>query len=170
MGERKTGLPPILPRGPIRRLILGSLPSDASIAKQEYYRHPGNHFWRVLAECGVIADADAPYRSRVAELRLGGIAVWDLYASADREGSGDDKIEDARPNDIAALWERRGPFPVLLNGRRGREWRRLFPGLAVEPVELPSTSPRPLHWNRPASRAVSVREWCVTLGTPWPDS
>ena len=95
MGERKTGLPPILPRGPIRRLILGSLPSDASIAKQEYYRHPGNHFWRVLAECGVIADADAPYRSRVAELRLGGIAVWDLYASADREGSGDDKIEDA---------------------------------------------------------------------------
>ena len=154
----KRGLPPILPRS-IRLLILGSLPSDASIAKQQYYGHPQNHFWRVLEVCGAVESAAAPYAKRVRDLKARGIAVWDLYAAADRDGSGDDKIRDPVPNAIGALWEERGPFPVLLNGRRRNEWRRHFGGLPVEPIALPSTSPRPLHWNTPADRAAAVAEW-----------
>ena len=154
----KRGLPPILPRS-IRVLILGSLPSDASIAKQQYYGHPQNHFWRVLEACGAVESAAAPYAKRVRDLKARGIAVWDLYAAADREGSGDDQIRDPVPNAIKALWEEQGPFPVLLNGRRRHEWRRHFGGLPVEPVALPSTSPRPLHWNTPADRAAAVSEW-----------
>ena len=145
-------------------MILGSLPSDASIARGEYYGHPGNHFWRVLEECAVIAAAEAPYRRRIAQVRRRGLAIWDLYASAEREGSGDDRIERAEANDIPGLWRERGPFPVALNGRRGREWRRLFGELPVEPVALPSTSPRPLHWNTAASRRAARREWCAALG------
>lgn len=154
----KRGLPPILPRS-IRVLILGSLPSDASLAKQQYYGHPQNHFWRVLEACGAVEATEAPYASRVRELKARGIAVWDLYAAADREGSGDDKIRNPVPNAIGELWEKRGPFLVLLNGRRRAEWRRYFGALPVEPVELPSTSPRPLHWNTPSDRAAAVAEW-----------
>lgn len=154
---------PVLPRGRIRLLILGSLPSDASIARGEYYGHPANRFWGLLEACGVIAAAAAPYRRRVVEVRRRGLAIWDLYASAEREGSGDDRIERAKANDIRGLWRERGPFPIALNGRRRREWKRLFGDLPVEPVELPSTSPRPLHWNTATSRRRAMREWCTAL-------
>ena len=157
------GLPPILPDGPIRALVLGSFPSVVSLEVGEYYGNPHNWFWRVLAACGVVADAAAPYRERTEAVRECGLAVWDLYAAVRRPGSGDDAIRDARPNPVATLLDERGPFPILLNGRRGREWRRHFAALAVEPIALPSTSPRPLHWNTPAARAAATAEWCAAL-------
>lgn len=157
------GLPAILPDGPIRALVLGSFPSVASLQLGEYYGNPHNWFWRVLAGCGVIADARAPYFERVDSVRGCGLAVWDLYGTVRRPGSGDDAIRDARPNPIGTLFEQRGPFPILLNGRRLREWRRHFAALGMEPVALPSTSPRPLHWNTPDARAAATAEWCAAL-------
>ena len=157
------GLPPILPDGKIRALVLGSFPSVASLASQQYYGNPHNWFWRVLAACGVVADAAASYAERIEAVRAHGLAVWDLYARVRRPGSGDDAIHDAQPNPVGALFGERGPFPILLNGRRGSEWRRHFAGLAVEPAALPSTSPRPLHWNTPDARAAATAEWCAAL-------
>ncbi|MXX46999.1 MAG: DNA-deoxyinosine glycosylase [Chloroflexi bacterium] len=158
------GLPPILPDGPIRALILGSFPSVQSLERRQYYAHPQNWFWRVLAHCGVIEDAQAPYEERTRQVRAIQIAIWDLYERVRREGSGDDKIRDAVPNRVGELLESRGAFPILLNGRRLREFRRAFPDLEVELVALPSTSPRPLHWNTEASRSAAIEEWCVALG------
>ena len=157
------GLPPILPEGPIRVLILGSFPSVRSLETGQYYAHPQNWFWRVMAHCGVVEDAQAPYAERVAQVRARGIAIWDLYARVRREGSGDDAIRDASPNPVGELLESRGPFPILLNGRRLREFRRAFAGLEAELVGLPSTSPRPLHWNTEASRSGAIGEWRVAL-------
>ena len=157
------GLPPILPAGPIRALVLGSFPSVASLASEQYYGNPHNWFWRVLAACGVIASAAAPYAERIEALRECGLAIWDLYAAVRRPGSGDDAIRDAQPNPVDTLFRERGPFPILLNGRRGREWRRHFAALAADPVALPSTSPRPLHWNTTAARAAAFAEWCTAL-------
>ena len=157
------GLPPILPGGPIRALVLGSFPSVASLASMQYYGNPHNWFWRVLAACGVVADAAAAYGERIEAVRERRLAVWDLYAAVRRPGSGDDAIRDAQPNPIGTLFDERGPFPILLNGRRGREWRRHFAALGVEPVALPSTSPRPLHWNTPDARAAATAEWCAAL-------
>lgn len=117
----------------------------------------------MLAHCGVIADHAAPYAERVAALRRRGLAVWDLYARVRRPGSGDDRITDAEPNPIGTLLAERGPFPILLNGRRAREWRRHFSELDTGAVALPSTSPRPRHWNTPESRAQALAEWCAAL-------
>jgi len=157
------GLPPILPAGQVRALVLGSFPSVMSLESMQYYGNPHNWFWRVLCHCGVIADPAAPYPERVAALHRTGLAVWDLYARVRRPGSGDDRISDATPNRVGALLAARGPFPILLNGRRAREWRLHFSGLDAATVELPSTSPRPLHWNTPASRAQALAEWCAAL-------
>ena len=157
------GLPAILPAGPIRALVLGSFPSVASLELGEYYGNPHNWFWRVLAACGVIDDATAPYGKRIEAVRTRGLAIWDLYARVRRPGSGDDAIRDAQPNPVGALYGERGPFPILLNGRRLREWRRHFAVLNAAPVALPSTSPRPLHWNTPAARAAATAEWCAAL-------
>lgn len=147
----------------MRALVLGSFPSVESLRKQQYYGHAQNWFWRVLEACEVIPDAGGTYAERVTALTRRGLAVWDLYARAAREGSGDDRIEHAVPNDLHALWAERGPFPVLLNGRRQREWRRLFADIPARTTALPSTSPRPLHWNTPDSRAAAIAEWCAAL-------
>ncbi|MDE2967726.1 MAG: DNA-deoxyinosine glycosylase [Chloroflexota bacterium] len=157
------GLPPILPDGPIRALILGSFPSVQSLERQQYYAHPQNWFWRVMQRCGIVSDARAPYAERVEQVRSSALAIWDLYERVRREGSGDDKIHDAMPNRVEELLESRGPFPILLNGRRLREFRRAFPNLEAELIALPSTSPRPLHWNTEASRSAAIEEWCAAL-------
>ena len=44
---RLTGLPPLVSRAS-RLLVLGSFPGAASLAKQQYYGHPQNQFWRIL--------------------------------------------------------------------------------------------------------------------------
>ena len=157
------GLPPILPEGPIRALILGSFPSVQSLERRQYYAHPQNRFWRVMQHCGVVRDAAAPYAERVEQVRLKQLGVWDLYERVRREGSGDDKIRDAVPNQVEELLASRGPFPILLNGRRLREFRRAYPDLEAELIALPSTSPRPLHWNTEASRSAALSEWCAAL-------
>ncbi len=147
----------------MRALVLGSFPSVASLEAGEYYAHPQNWFWRVLEHCGVIAGAAAPYPERVQQLRRIGLGVWDLYAEVRREGSGDDRIRDAAANRIDLLQRDRGPCPILLNGRRRREWNRRFKAVQAPIVPLPSTSPRPLHWNSEASRAAALAEWCTAL-------
>ena len=157
------GLPPILPRGPIRALVLGSFPSVMSLRSGQYYGNPQNWFWRVLSHCGVLGDPAAPYPERIAAVRRNGLAIWDLYARVRRPGSGDDRISDAEANRVGALLADRGPFPILLNGRRAREWRLQFSDLDAAIVELPSTSPRPLHWNTSAARSEALAEWCGAL-------
>ena len=47
MNTGLTGLPPIV-SPQTRLLILGSFPGQASLAAQQYYGHPQNHFWRIL--------------------------------------------------------------------------------------------------------------------------
>ena len=153
------GLAALLPHGRIRALIQGSFPSQEALRKQEYYGHVQNWFWRVLAACSLIDDVASPYPERVHKLTGHGIAVWDLYATVEREGSGDDQIHNALPNDIGGLWRERGPFTVLLNGRRDREWQRQFATLPAQTLALPSTSPRPLHWNTAESRTTAMEEW-----------
>ena len=157
------GLPPILPAGPIRALVLGSFPSVASLKLGQYYGHAQNWFWRVLANCSVIENVNAPYPVRIAAVQHHGLAIWDMYARVRRQGSGDDRIHDAEPNALGMLLAERGTFPILLNGRRAREWRQNYGSLNVHLVELPSTSPRPLHWNTPQSCAAAIAEWRTAL-------
>ena len=147
----------------LRVLIVGSFPSEASLAQGAYYAHPRNHFWPLLAACGVVADAHSPYAERVAAAAERCIGLWDLYRSVERRGSGDAAIREAIPNDLPSLWRRRQPFTVLLNGKRRREWRRHFGALPVEPVALPSTSPRAFHWNTPTAAAATMAEWREAL-------
>ncbi len=157
------GLPPILPDGKIRALILGSFPSVASLQAQQYYAHPQNHFWRVLEHCRIIESATADYPIRVAQVQAAGLAIWDLYKEVTRQGSGDDQIRNEAPNDIETLLQERSPFPILLNGRRQREWKRHFGHLDAETIPLPSTSPRPLHWNTDQTRTAALTEWRLAL-------
>ncbi|MBX3703371.1 MAG: DNA-deoxyinosine glycosylase [Steroidobacteraceae bacterium] len=156
MAVKPTNLRPGTIRGfaPIARttariLVLGSMPSVASLRAGEYYAHPHNRFWPIMGEI-LGFDASAPYAKRRAALMNAGIALWDVIGSCEREGSLDSAIaaHSIVANDFTAFLARhRRIGRVCFNGRRAEAaWRRhVLPQWAVPPALdyrlLPSTSP-----------------------------
>jgi len=45
--SHKSGLPPVVGKN-TEILILGTLPSDMSLAAEQYYANPGNDLWRLV--------------------------------------------------------------------------------------------------------------------------
>ncbi len=100
---RKASFPPVA-GARTRVLICGSLPGDRSLAAQQYYAHPQNQFWRLIA---AVIDRDdlpaLPYEARLAALIEARIGLWDAVASATRPGSTDAAIADVHANDLPSL-------------------------------------------------------------------
>lgn len=142
------GFPPIASPD-ARLLILGSMPSAASLAAGQYYAHPRNLFWRLLG--GVLGEAlaDLPYPERPDILYRHGIALWDVLASCERAGSLDSAIvgDSMRINDFAAFFAAHPCIgQVFFNGGlAARTFRRhVVPGLNRSRLQftgLPSSSP-----------------------------
>lgn len=131
-----------------RLLVLGSFPSEASLAAQQYYAHPRNQFWVILSLLWGIDLVALPYPRRLAEVRRRGLGIWDVYASCRREGSLDSAIEAARPNDLAALVARLPRLSAIAhNGGESARAMRLTRTLASEVVRLPSSSPANASWS-----------------------
>jgi len=80
-------------------LILGSMPGAESLAQQQYYAHPRNAFWPIMASLYGFA-ADLPYALRLQQLTAHGVALWDVLAYCEREGSLDSAIRNEQPNDF----------------------------------------------------------------------
>jgi hypoxanthine-DNA glycosylase len=142
------GFAPIADRR-ARVLILGSMPSEASLAAGEYYAFRHNQFWRIAGEIAGFAH-DTSYTRRQLALRRCRIALWDVVASCVRPGSLDSAIrgDSVRVNDFAAFLAAHPAIRrVCFNGRMAEAvWhRRVAPTLpALLEIEyrlLPSTSP-----------------------------
>ncbi len=157
------GFAPVLPAR-AHVLVLGTLPSVASLAHRQYYAHPRNAFWPIMAEL-LGFDASLAYAQRVAQLRRHGIALWDVCHSAQRNGSLDGAIrtQGLVANNIAGLLALQPSIrSVFLNGVSAaalfRRWvaPTLAPELASLPRwTLPSTSPA----NATMTMQQKSREW-----------
>ncbi|MBL8287415.1 MAG: DNA-deoxyinosine glycosylase [Rubrivivax sp.] len=143
----RVGLPPVLARH-TRCLVLGSFPGEASLAAQQYYGHPRNHFWPLLAAIWQVDLAAMSYRQRLAEVLRRGLGIWDVYASCRREGSLDAAIESAVLNDFA-LVRRRAPALALVlhNGGESARAAAALQQLGFATRRLPSTSPANASWS-----------------------
>ncbi|MGR8980961.1 MAG: DNA-deoxyinosine glycosylase [Gammaproteobacteria bacterium] len=143
------GFPPIASGEP-RVLILGSMPGEASLKKQEYYGHARNAFWPIMAAL-FGADTGDSYSKRRAILADNGIAVWDVLQSCQRNGSLDSNITPNTIilNDFASFFERfKSIRRVFFNGGMASAvYRRHILGSLsgkydyLEYHKLPSTSP-----------------------------
>lgn len=131
-------------------LILGSLPSRKSLQAQEYYAHPRNAFWKIMADL-YGAGPELAYEARCERLVRRNVAIWDVLRSSRRAGSLDAAIDlDAsKANDFKGFFESHKQIDrVYCNGRKAAElYRRLVtPALPVQSrciacMTLPSTSP-----------------------------
>ncbi len=139
--ERLTGLPPIIDGG-VELLVLGSFPSPASLAAQQYYAHPQNQFWRVMSELIGEPLAGLPYEARCIALLRHRVGVWDVYRRCRREGALEAPIEDAELDDCATLL-RVAPrlASAVFNGLEAARNARRLAHLGLHTAVAPSTSP-----------------------------
>ncbi|TSE18870.1 DNA-deoxyinosine glycosylase [Tepidimonas alkaliphilus] len=147
------GLPPVLDAR-TRVVVLGSFPGVASLQARQYYAHPRNQFWPILARLLGVPLPALPYEERLAALLAHGIGLWDVYARCVRPGSLDRAIEQAEPNDLALLRQRCPQLrAVLHNGGESARHARRTRALGVAVERLPSTSPANASWTLPRKLA-----------------
>ncbi|MBT8421501.1 MAG: DNA-deoxyinosine glycosylase [Gammaproteobacteria bacterium] len=162
---RLQGFPPLVGDAP-KVLILGSMPSVASLQKLQYYGKPQNAFWRIMGEL-FAAGPELDYDTRVQRLTVAGVAVWDVIARCHRPGSLDSAIDMAsvEVNDFPALLSTHPTLhSVFFNGRKAEEtWRRFVQADAAAVRStlayhaLPSTSPAMAALNF----AAKLKRWQV---------
>ena len=147
--RRQRAFPPVADAG-AHVLILGSMPGQASLAASQYYAHPRNAFWPIMASiCGF--SSELAYAERCHRLRAHGIALWDVLQSCIRPGSLDSSIDlrSAEVNDFASLFGELTELKLIVfNGATAEQLfrRRVLPAFAqrlsgVGMQRLPSTSP-----------------------------
>jgi hypoxanthine-DNA glycosylase len=147
--DRLQGLAPVAD-GRTRLVILGSFPGVASLQAQQYYAHPQNKFWPLLAALWptVPQPGRDAYGARCEWLLARGLGLWDVYDSCERRGSLDSAIRVPQVNDFAAL---RAAFPQLQavahNGGESYKHARQLAGLGLQVYQLPSTSPANAAWS-----------------------
>jgi hypoxanthine-DNA glycosylase len=131
-----------------RVLVLGSFPSVKSREEMFFYGHPQNRFWRVTA---AVFGAETP--KTVAEKRefllSNGIALWDVLASCDIEGSADSTIKNAVPNDLSGILSVAKIEKIFVNGKTAEKYynKYTYPKTGIKAVCLPSTSPANAAWS-----------------------
>ena len=141
------GLPAVIATT-TRLVVLGSFPGAASLAAQQYYGHPRNHFWPILSTLWNADLLALPYAKRLQEIHAHGLGLWDVYAACRREGSLDSAIKDAQLNDLASL-KRRAPHlsAIAHNGGESARVMKVTAALGVAVIRLPSTSPANASWS-----------------------
>lgn len=142
--------PPII-NARCRVLILGSMPGVQSLEAKQYYAHPQNQFWRIMADIlGCLPPTT--YARKKAMLLKNRIALWDVIDGCHREGSSDANIRDIKSQDFGRFFKK---YPnikaVFCNGQTAlRLFHRHYPDCRIPVVLLPSTSPahtQPMAWK-----------------------
>lgn len=144
-------------------LILGSFPSVKSREGNFFYNHPQNRFWKVMAAVGncSVPQGIEEKKKMLLEHR---VAVWDVIASCQIEGSSDSSIQDVVPNDISVILKQAPVEKIFTNGATAWKMynRYIKPVVGREAIKLPSTSPANAAW----SLERLVEEWKHFISFP----
>lgn len=144
-----------------RILILGSFPSVKSREVQFYYGHPQNRFWKVLGRV-LGEEPPADDTSKRDYLLRRRIALWDVIASCEIDGSSDSSIQNVVPNDLSPILSQCPIRHIYTNGGTAARFyhKFLLPRTGREAIPLPSTSPANASYSldRLTERWMCIRE------------
>lgn len=147
-------------------LILGSIPGKASLEANEYYAHPRNQFWRIMAE---LLDTGSliTYPSKTQALLDAGIALWDVMQSCYRPGSLDAAIDKQSivANDFKSFFSDHPQIKqIFFNGATAEQ---AFRRLVLPDLNKPILHLQRLHSTSPAHAAMSFQQklidWSVIV-------
>ncbi len=137
---RKSGLPPVVDEN-TEILILGTLPSDTSLAAGQYYANPGNDFWKLVGAALDKSLDGLSYEDKLDLLKASRIGLWDAFHIGFRPGSMDANITETELNDFSVL---KGIAPsirlVCFNGKGAADAEEVLAGLGYRTRLLPSSS------------------------------
>ena len=123
-------------------LILGTFPSVKSRETQFYYGHPQNRFWKIIAR---ITNSEVPstIEEKKALLYEHGIAIWDVIASCEIQGSSDSSIRNVVPTDLNRIFTQCNIERIYANGGMAKKLYEKYSKSqnGREIIGLPSTSP-----------------------------
>lgn len=146
-----------------RVIVLGSLPGEQSLARQEYYGNTQNRFWMLMSEVTGVDLVRIDYTSRLKALLEQHVGLWDVVAEAHRAGSLDSRIRDRNDNDLIALLSRLPKLTTIAfnGGTAARLGLKVLGPHATRyrVLQLPSSSPA---YTLPY--AEKLRQWQVLSG------
>ena len=126
-----------------RILILGTMPSEQSLALQQYYGHPRNAFWKIIFNVWE-TPFSADYEQRKRVLLDNRVALWDVLEACVREGSLDSAIEEEVPNDFVSFLKAHPNIQyICFNGQKAAKYFKQYVAIGERYtlLTLPSTSP-----------------------------
>lgn len=129
-------------------LILGSFPSVKSREQMFFYGHPQNRFWKVISAVFNCAAPNSIEEKR--EFLLShNIALWDVIASCEIEGSADSTIKNVTANDLLPILKEANIEKIFVNGKTAEKYYNKYTRLITkrDAVCLPSTSPANAAWS-----------------------
>ena len=137
-----------------RVLILGSFPGEASLAARQYYAHPRNHFWPVMAAIVGEPLTVMPYAARLARLLAHRIGVWDTIVACERAGSLDGAIRAATRGETRRVHSAASHVElVCFNGQTAARAAPAWQAAGYSTLALPSTSPA---YTRPLAEKIAA--------------
>lgn len=142
-----------------RILILGTMPSPASLNAGMYYSHPQNAFWRILRDLTGDETGNTNESKRNFLLRHN-IALWDTLKMCKREGSLDSNIKQETPNEVAELVSRCANIEaVFLNGGAALRYYKKYhaKNISLPFFAFPSTSPA----NARGGYKAKLQSWSI---------
>ena len=139
--------PPVYDRQS-RILILGSFPSVKSRETNFFYGHPRNRFWKLIAR---LVDEEVPITIEEKKVMLlkHHIAIWDVIASCEIQGSSDSSIKNVVANDLSKILEAAQIVQIYGNGATACKFYKkyIYKETGREIIKLPSTSPANAAWS-----------------------
>lgn len=158
---RKIAFAPIVDSNS-RILLLGTMPSEESLRKQEYYGHKSNQFWKIIFAL-YNKPLTSEYRERVALLLEKGIALWDVLSSCEGSGSADSNIKKELSNDFTLFFTQNPQIShIFFTSKKAEEFFRKYVDtqqLSLRCTTLPSPSPA----NARMSFDEKLKQWKAIL-------
>jgi hypoxanthine-DNA glycosylase len=157
---KKISFPPVVSSA-CTKLILGSMPGEKSLSKQQYYAHGNNRFWKLTTTL-LGGNVLSSYEERLQTLLTNNIALWDVLRHCEREGSSDINIKAEEANDFAAFFKN---YPniktIFFNGSPPFDFYKQYVGFTEDKkfFRLPSTS----GLNSWSTMEDLQKEWAVIL-------
>lgn len=152
----KIAFPPIIDQNSVV-LILGTMPSEESLRRHEYYGHKTNQFWRLIFTVFSKEHTNI-YADKVKLLQSHKIALWDVIKCCEGKGSADTAIKNEQANDFSLLFQN---YPkirtIIFSSKKAEEFYSKYVG--KHPDITYYTLPSPSTANARLSFEDKLKKW-----------